>query len=772
MVDSNHKISRNAHCSCGSGRKYKRCCEAQSGDDRTEDFSYTEDLAIILGIHDERFDSDWKKLILGNPSRLQSHVILNDLGHVLGVLGYPEKALHFQEKALQKRPQNPLYKLNLASTLSTLDRDQEAYDLAVGVPENTARKAIILGNIIHDLQSPSEAIPFFEKAITEEPNFFLPYVKLIHAIEGDNEIKSFWIDRAYTKFPTNPDVVMIWVGNKLSNEKKWYELNGSWFSALDPSPDRSVINSDITFMKNVEYLSVVDKIARSNSTCDPVFLQNAIDMIPQLPQGYRCETLVYMIGTAIELGCDTSVPVIFNCLCNDCAERYEVKELIFDALIKKGDKVQAIELAKDILKSSPKNEMIIVDYFSALDDIGKTAEAVNEIVRLLSLYDLKKIITQTRIYYDLAFYSSKVSSWEITKWALEKFESLDTSTVRLLNVRFEDIVDNCLFIFNKIIALVALKEFTAAQSEIERVQKIFEMKRENEIPFDVELYEVALSDAWKVLHFAKSTSHTTEYQNAFSRCLKGTFYENFSGRPTKTSINVSFSTIMLQQNSDKISDTVARMVTAFKLKTAEDSDYSHYLNDIADFIPNLRALNSEILETLIDADIRLFSPVKSFNFSPLVFSYSKALELFLRYHVLTTFRIRLEGSDDADTVVAAANADKNVNQYRGFLSFLKNGRIELGTSQQTLKLCSGKTAERVELLSRLQRFLSSNYPNLIGKVTIDRIGNVAENFRNIAVHERSLLEKDALFVREEVLNIIGANFRLRLVEVGDQGASA
>ena len=82
---------------------------------------------------------------------------------------------------------------------------------------------------------------------------------------------------------------------------------------------------------------------------------------------------------------------------------------------------------------------------------------------------------------------------------------------------------------------------------------------------------------------------------------------------------------------------------------------------------------------------------------------------------------------------------------------------------QVLKLSNGRSSERVRLLSEIKKFFDLHYPALCSPETIGELSNLANNFRNMAVHEKGFDEDAAQIVREKVYQIINSNMLLRLV---------
>ena len=115
-----------------------------------------------------------------------------------------------------------------------------------------------------------------------------------------------------------------------------------------------------------------------------------------------------------------------------------------------------------------------------------------------------------------------------------------------------------------------------------------------------------------------------------------------------------------------------------------------------------------------------------------------------------------------DQIQQALN-DPKVGQFRSLISFLKSGYLELGNATQCLKLCVGKTSERVILLQDLKNFVQQYQPNILQKQSIDMIEHLSKTYRNPTVHEASFTVENLNKVRGEVANILNSCLSLRLI---------
>jgi hypothetical protein len=123
-------------------------------------------------------------------------------------------------------------------------------------------------------------------------------------------------------------------------------------------------------------------------------------------------------------------------------------------------------------------------------------------------------------------------------------------------------------------------------------------------------------------------------------------------------------------------------------------------------------------------------------------------------HGFPKFLKNLEFYHDLGEIIDAAKQDKNFTQFRSFLSSINSGYLELGSASQCIKLCLGKTGQRVTLLREFKDFLSIRYPFLVSSETLSAIEEVSLRYRNPAVHERNFDANDLEEVRKKCFTLI------------------
>jgi tetratricopeptide (TPR) repeat protein len=747
------KIGRNDNCPCGSGKKYKKCCLDKQPIRNDLSGNYEEALKILWSVPSDRLDPEIKKNVFENPSILQSHETLTYVGAQLGVIGFPNQALYFQRKALELRPRNNGYKLNFAATLSMAGQYAEAFKLIAEVPDSFERKNVIMGNILFQSGSAEKAIPFYERAIEDEPDFYLPYLNLIDCNSENLEIKNYWINRAFENFSQTPSVVKQWVLSKLDYAFTWNELHEhDWVTRLSGQVDNTVVDSVKNTDTELEFLYIFADIVSSSQQKDTSHFQNSILELRKVTTNFPCSVIVYSLASAIKLGALNTVSELFPLFCPECAKNYSLDEIRFETMTYTDQKEEALELGRKILLTKPTKQMLIADYISLLDDLGRTDEAVSEAIKLTEKYEISDISTKARLYYDLANYAAQLGVWGTVEYALDEFSKIEMTRLLELGDYFLTPISN--LVPNKILAKIGKKEFELAKGGIKELYKM-ECMIINDTIFELreEFRQKVSQDLLDILHFATDHSSEIDFNNLLAQKISETYFKDWSGKTRRIKLPTSISTLLMSAHKDDISTRIASSITAFKLKQHEDNDYSEALTNISKHVPNLKVLNEEVLRTLIDAETNQFSIIKSHDFAPIIMSYCKALELFLRQHVLARFRYQLMNLEEFNEIMELAKIDKKFAQFKALVTYVKTERVELGSVAQVLKLLQGSTASRVQLLSNLREHLEKLHPYLIDSESVELIQKLASNFRNLAVHERAFTEDESLYVREAVLTI-------------------
>ncbi len=215
------KPGRNDPCSCGSGKKYKNCCEGKVASSMSVPSSAEINALIVLynaGRYAEAesgarmlvgrrpsFGFGWK--LLGGALQMQGKNALpafqktaelmpgeanahSNLGAVLYGLGKYDEALSSYRKAMELKPAFAGSHYNLGKILSECGKLEEAvacYRRAIDIQPDFAMAHYNLGNALKDLGQPDGAVASYRKSLQIDPGFLPAYVNLGVVLQGRSQ---------------------------------------------------------------------------------------------------------------------------------------------------------------------------------------------------------------------------------------------------------------------------------------------------------------------------------------------------------------------------------------------------------------------------------------------------------------------------------------------------------------------------------------------------------------------------------------------------------
>jgi predicted O-linked N-acetylglucosamine transferase (SPINDLY family) len=185
------KIGRNESCPCGSGKKYKVCCQQQT--QKTESHateettvSTTELFAQGLQHHKAGELAEakvvYEKILHIDPANADA---LHHLGLILHYGGNNAQAIDLIQQAISISPNFAIYN-NLANILKTEQKTAQAieyYEKAISLKPDYADAYNNLGVVYKDQNNLAAAIANYQKAITFNPNFSGAYANLGTALK-------------------------------------------------------------------------------------------------------------------------------------------------------------------------------------------------------------------------------------------------------------------------------------------------------------------------------------------------------------------------------------------------------------------------------------------------------------------------------------------------------------------------------------------------------------------------------------------------------------
>lgn len=165
--------SRNAPCSCGSGKKYKRCCGAGKQKENPR-IQATGGLQQVFSLYQQgnlpAAGSLAEQLLVTNP---QDTALLEIAAAVALQTGKAEKAVTYFHNQLLLEPENALAHSNLCMALHLAGKDSEALESgkqAIHLDPDLPDAWNNLGNAYKKLNDLQNALKHYEKALDLQPN--------------------------------------------------------------------------------------------------------------------------------------------------------------------------------------------------------------------------------------------------------------------------------------------------------------------------------------------------------------------------------------------------------------------------------------------------------------------------------------------------------------------------------------------------------------------------------------------------------------------------
>lgn len=242
-------LGRNDPCSCGSGKKFKRCCAIKSTQTPIHRTGLIQvGSAAVVCKHDKHRDTKRNKEAgqhyqMGNALAAQGRMgqaviyyeqaisvradyveAYSNLGNALAALGNIDQAVARYEHALSIEP-NPQIHFNLATVLEGQDRIEQAiahYEHALFIRPDYAEAHNNLGTITSHRRGVIQAIAHFQRAIALKPDLYEAHNNLALALQEQGDI--------------NPALAHF--THALSIQPAFVEAHNNLLFALNYAPDK------------------------------------------------------------------------------------------------------------------------------------------------------------------------------------------------------------------------------------------------------------------------------------------------------------------------------------------------------------------------------------------------------------------------------------------------------------------------------------------------------------------------------------------------------
>jgi hypothetical protein len=165
-------------------------------------------------------------------------------------------------------------------------------------------------------------------------------------------------------------------------------------------------------------------------------------------------------------------------------------------------------------------------------------------------------------------------------------------------------------------------------------------------------------------------------------------------------------------------------------------------------VPGWDRFPQEARNELVEGERRLHEGI-AHDHAPEVVCFAKAVEIILKVSVFDTYAKQCHLDMDIKKQIEFGLQDQFKQAHR-FVRFIeKVDHLELGTMAAALRLCQGRTAQRVSLLGRFRVFIERKLlqPQLVKDSWLADLEALAK-LRNLAAHARSFGESEARHARE------------------------
>ena len=681
-------IGRNDPCPCGSGKKFKKCCIVNNSSSQHP----------ILGMMErskntkvERLKSD---IALHSKEDLSNSDFWNYIGMELGNLGEHEISLEAFKEALRYSDDNQ-HNLNIAVALKFLNKHQEALSY-VEKGKDCDRYSVIKANILYDLEQYEEASALYKKAIHIEPDFDLPYEKLISLLnyKKDPDLE-FWLDKAIAKpeVRRSPTIANAYC-EFLYHEGRVEELEEiDWLDTVYVLERSDVINSDDAemYLRLSKNWKQIAKCMTYNSS------ENLQDLLEVLENSNDCKSCsqIYVAMRIFAInGKHDLIDNSFELLCSDCKTTrvHDRKHAHADSYNTMGNYEASIKSYNELKEINALNAMGMYNLWWALDELGNGDEAIKIAEELTADEDKPNTFPLNFMHYNLGVICSKYGYIGKAEYNFRKQLSVTS--------RHPETIENLCF------SLLLLKKYEESKECFDKYLSIIqeqanslkiEMRDKSSFEDLINFKVIPKGENFSDLYeYAKSNSESVSYINDLVK--RNQSNEIWIGcQSTIKPPKQDFEEILLGGFSES-----ERAELVAQTKITKSGDYSAIINDLDNL--DLSKMPDPAKVAFLGG-VKAISDKNQFDYSPVIVSLAKAVEITLKGLVFEEFRSAIIASLDFEDVISKAKEFRK-NQAARFIKFIERGEfIELGSMVYMIKLAKGKTGLKMELMRRFKSFI-------------------------------------------------------------------
>jgi tetratricopeptide (TPR) repeat protein len=721
------KVGRNDPCTCGSGKKYKKCCANRQIIPQIpaelDEFKLIDD----PNVQEMLVDSTLCPEVIMNPDYWHT------LGQLVGSMQANDLAIKAFDRAHALSPEAEYIIADRAVTWGQLGHEQECLDALLRLDNKDGMFHKLIANCLKSLGNYADAIPRYEKAIEAEPDFFLPYVNLLECLtKTGHPLFEYWINRAVRSCPKNPSIALAYC-EFLFREKRLQELSeADWIDRLEIAiKDERLIGFHHLDPYRIAQAQMFRLIGTSINQESAAPLEKVVKILEAAPRDWHlCDHAKSTIEIAAAYGRRDLVWKGSRRICENCRETLEncvfLQEHLATASMVNGDFEGAVRDCEVGLALSDHSPSLLYIYWWSLDDLGRISEAIAVAQRQYAIepnalnlaYNVGFLCGKSgKLGQAIDFYEKQLKT-DPQHWAT--LENL--SFIRLMEGNLAD----------------ACRCFDRWKAQ-------------------------AKSDLESSSLFAKSETFATLSQFAIEHKESSNLAHEISllnekliprlGAETTIPANRSTSEELYQSILDKNNYELKNQL--FLIEMEKRGDFSPLAARLSREYPGIEQIPSNAYASLLEAE-RLMDDVSRIDYSSAVLAFCKSLEIVLKQLVFDAFRKDVTANTDYAIILHKAKVLQH-DQTNSYIRFIEKGaHLEMGAMTKCLDLCGGKTVQQMELLQLFRDYIviKQVIPFLLEKVTIDQISLLATEYRNPAAHSKKFDKAAAHYVRERSIHLV------------------
>lgn len=760
-------VNRHADCPCGSGRRYKRCCLAKDAAAAAGASSGTardrrmlvQEIAAAVPLPTLR---NYAKVARQNADILNDPRFWDDLGMDLGRSGYFAEARRAQQIGVALAPDDAPLLCNLAVSLSELGELEAGLQMLENVPLDAPQSAVIRANLLLKAGRLSEAVPHFEQAIAEEPEFDLPYLNLIEALEqlGSPQAE-VWLRRAAERLQASPDVALAWAEHLHRHDRLEELAEADWIDTLaSRAGDTRIIGERAEDARRI----VAAQLWRGCARLMVGDVEIRVEELVRLAMAHKelggdCDPLLLVFSLAVEHGAAVSLDRVFPLICDDCrAQRLPAPLSVFRAqtLLVAREWALARDEALVALGDSADHPAALHVLWWSLDELGDHADALAAAERFALIkpddanieYNLGLLAGSLGEHGRAAFHYTR----QLTRFPEHAYAQENLAITLLLQGQFER----------------AEAQFAAAQSHRHDFQMNEVNGRQRGVQVAGPIRGIgSLPHELRLAFEAELSQHILERQRSIHALLA--FARSAAGRPTYVRDLIAFNTALEPSLGSWMREPQAILTADAMIGAMLESSDARRAELIAALQRHQRGDRSPIVslleqhlrwdglpdaarESLLEGESRFHDGLTR-DHAPTVVSYAKAVEVTLQATLFRPLRDSLSGADrealaregrksGSDRPLCRFLGDGRAPALGEMLYSLKQAATELGNPSLTASALLRRYAARVEL----DHLLSADF--------LARGFNLS-SMRNTAAHEERFKHDSCADVRKGALLLLG-----------------